>query len=77
MRDKGRFNKDLTVVYQQPLSSTNVVVPVELIARREEPESSMVVLEVFLSGATDFSESRVIVSRDNTVFRESRSLMQH
>ena len=45
MRDKGRFNKDLTVVYQQPLSSTNVVVPVELIARREEPESSMAVLE--------------------------------
>ena len=45
MRDKGRFNKDLTVVYQQPLSSTNVVVPVEYIARREEPESSMVVLD--------------------------------
>ena len=46
MRDKGRFNKDLTVVYQQPLSSTNVVVPVELIARREEPESSMAVLDL-------------------------------
>ena len=46
MRDKGRFNKDLTVVYQQPLSCTNVVVvPIELIARREEPESSMAVLD--------------------------------
>ena len=39
MRDKGWLNKDLTVVYQQSLGSTNVVVPVELIARREEPES--------------------------------------
>ena len=45
VRDKGRFNKDLTVVYQQPLSSANVVVPVEYIARREEPESSMAVLD--------------------------------
>ena len=45
MRDKGRFNKDLTVIYQQSLNSANVVVPVELIARREEPESSMAVLD--------------------------------
>ena len=51
MRDKGRFNKDLTVVYQQPLSSTNVVVPVEYIARREEPESSMLAYLIVGDGA--------------------------
>ena len=45
MRDKGKFNKDLTVIYQQPLSSANVVVAVEYIARREEPESSMEALD--------------------------------
>ena len=51
MRDEGRFNKDLTVVYQQPLSSTNVVVPVEYIARREEPESSMLANLIVGDGA--------------------------
>ena len=51
MRDEGRFNKDLTVVYQQPLSSTNVVVPVEYIARREEPESSMLAYLIVGDGA--------------------------